>query len=120
MVLIREFLSDQEKQNGARGRSGGRTRGSQREPQLKAPPTFAWVGITKKECADAGRSGLIISVDRREARRPDAFADLIALFNFPSLLHCAKSAPLTFSQNRLLIVEFAHGEASRNDDTKKS
>jgi hypothetical protein len=40
-------------QAGARGRSGGGTRGSRKEPQLEAPPTLADAGIDKKLSARA-------------------------------------------------------------------
>ena len=43
-----EILSKTPKQSGARGRKGGGTRGSQKEPQVDEPPTLADAGISKK------------------------------------------------------------------------
>ncbi|MCX5884609.1 MAG: hypothetical protein NT096_01630 [Proteobacteria bacterium] len=44
-----EMLKDSPKQDGARGRSGGGTRGSKKEPQVNAPPTLSSIHISKKE-----------------------------------------------------------------------
>ena len=43
-----ELLREAEKQVGARGQSGGDTRGSKKEPRVNAPPTLASLGIDKK------------------------------------------------------------------------
>jgi N6-adenosine-specific RNA methylase IME4 len=48
LARLGELLQDLEKQAGARGRSGGGTRGSMKVPQVDAPPTLADLGITKK------------------------------------------------------------------------
>jgi hypothetical protein len=49
-----EMLAGTEKQSGARGKRGGGTRGSKKEPQVNAPPTLAEVGVSKKESSRAG------------------------------------------------------------------
>lgn len=46
--MLGGFLKAAEKQDGARGRTGGGTRGSKKEPQPDAPPTLASLGLTKK------------------------------------------------------------------------
>ena len=47
-----ELLREAEKQVGARGQSGGGTRGSKKEPRVNAPPTLASLGIDKKLIVD--------------------------------------------------------------------
>jgi hypothetical protein len=48
MTMMGESLKRAEKQHGARGPSGGGTRGSQKEPQPEASPTLADSGISEK------------------------------------------------------------------------
>lgn len=51
MTLMGDFLRHAEKQAGGRGKLGGGTRGSKKEPQVNSPPTLKDAGITKKESA---------------------------------------------------------------------
>jgi hypothetical protein len=53
MTLMGDYLRDAPKQEGARGRKGGGTRGSQKELQPDAPPTLEALGISKKESSDS-------------------------------------------------------------------
>lgn len=51
--VIGEFLRKKPKQAGARGRKGGGTRSSRKEPQPDAPPTLDKLDISKKDSGQA-------------------------------------------------------------------